>query len=247
MRLNRFIKALIIISGIFLVADAAAMLFMFSFNYGIAFTFILGAALLAFGFLFDNIRKIKWLFSLILSALAIAAALLAFLAIFGRCDSADYHEDAVIVHGAGISDKTVSVQLAKRLDKAAEYSKANTRAVIVVSGGMGPEENITEACAMKKYLIDKGVPENRIITENSSHSTYTNLVCSKELLDRHFDGCAYRVLLITSDYHIFRASLIAKRLGMNCSHLHSGIEWYTFPMRYLRECAAIAKYLLLRS
>ena len=113
-------------------------------------------------------------------------------------------------------------------------------AVMIVSGGQGAQETVTEALAMERYLIEKGISANRIIREEYSVSTRTNLNNSKKILDEIFDY-DYSVALITSDYHVYRASEYAQSAGLNCNHAHADIEWYSAPMRYLRECAAIIK------
>lgn len=112
--------------------------------------------------------------------------------------------------------------------------------MIVVSGGQGPQESITEALAMERYLIGHGVPSDRIIKEEASTSTYTNLLYSKAILDEYFKG-QYRSVIITSDYHIYRAADISDDLGLYSSHIHGSTVWYEAPIRYFREILAIVK------
>lgn len=101
----------------------------------------------------DGIGKI--LKFAIIIAFLIWFILLSFIAIYGKVDNVIYKEDAVIVLGCGIRGKNVSAILSYRLDKAVEYYRKNQNAVIVVSGGQGPQEEITEAEAMERIFNTK--------------------------------------------------------------------------------------------
>ena len=164
-----------------------------------------------------------------------------FLAIYGSRDTADYTENTVIVLGCGIRGERVSVGLAKRLNKAAEYHKNNPDAVIIVSGGQGPQEDITEALAMKRYLVDKGIDESKIIMEEKSTSTITNFRYSREIMER--EGLSLSsVVFVTNAYHVYRAAAYAKDEGfLEVNHLGTDIIWYTIPMNYMREMLAVMK------
>lgn len=164
-----------------------------------------------------------------------------FLAVYGKTDNATYNEDAVIVLGAGVKGEYVTPLLAYRLLKAVDFSKRNPNAVIIVSGGQGPDEDISEALAMERYLIARGVPPEKIIKEDASTSTYENLLFSKEILDSIF-GDSYKVTVVTNDFHIFRAAGIAGKLGLTATHLHSNTKWSTMPLNYTRECLALVKF-----
>jgi uncharacterized SAM-binding protein YcdF (DUF218 family) len=148
------------------------------------------------------------------------------------------------VLGAGIRGERVTHMLSYRLDKAAQYSENNPQAIIVVSGGQGPQEDITEALAMERYLIDKGIPKEKIIKEEVSTSTYENLLFSKELLDVLFEE-PYETVVITNDFHIYRATKIAEKIGLTASRYHAKIDWYSIPRNYSRECIAIFKFWIL--
>lgn len=231
-------------AGVLLIADAAAMAFIVNFNAGIIFTALLGAVLAGIGAFFNRIKKIKWLSACFAAAFLMLAALLTFITVYGQNDTADYREEAVIVLGAGLRGEQVSSQLARRLDAAVSYCGKNPEAVVVVSGGQGADEDITEALAMERYLTEMGIPASRIIREEASDSTHTNLANSKAILDEKLSG-AYRVTVITSNYHIYRASMTAQALGLDCTHVHSGIAWYSIPVSFLRECAAVIRLWLL--
>jgi len=163
-----------------------------------------------------------------------------FLAIYGNRDNAQYNEDLVIILGAGIRNNQVSPSLAQRLDKAVEYHRKNPRAVLIVSGGKGTQERISEALAMEQYLITKGIPAEQIIKEEKSTSTYENFLFSKELLKQKFpQGCL--TVFITSDFHIYRAEKMARSTGITARRIGANTVWYTIPANYLREMLAVIK------
>ncbi len=119
-------------------------------------------------------------------------------------DSIDY----AIVLGAGLIGDQVSERLKIRLDTAYLTLKDNDLPIIV-SGGKGANELISEAEAMKRYLVEKGIKKDRIILEDQSTSTYENLKFSKALIPEESKS----ILIITSDFHMYRAKMIGRRLG----------------------------------
>lgn len=120
--------------------------------------------------------------------------------------------DTMIVLGAKVNGTEISNTLKLRLDKAIEYYNKHKSVNIIVSGGQGNDENITEALAMKNYLISNGVNSNNIIEENKATTTLENIIYSKKILDNMNNKG--KVLIVTSDYHLFRGRLIASILGI---------------------------------
>ena len=239
-------KILIITLGGIVFLDAVVVSFLQNSNVGLFMTYALGLFLVLFGVFFDKLleKTPAWLKISFLSAVGGAGAFLCVLFIYGDCDNVTYSEDAVIVLGAGIRGEEPTETLAKRLDVALEYHKKNPHAVIVVSGGQGHNEDITEALAMERYLVAAGVSADKIIKEERSTSTAENFAYSKELLDSHFDG-EYSVAFITNDFHIMRAALAASRCGYTgATHAHSSTVFYTVLPNTLRECLAFVKYLV---
>ncbi len=242
-----------IIQYFFLIIGASAVLYSLLMLHIIIYTdsiiilLSVGTALVAIGALCPVIGKRAYV-TIPLYALffAVILALLCavFLIIYGQFDSATCSEDAAVILGCGLDGEEVTPQLARRLDAAVEYHASNPDAVIVVSGGQGPNEDITEALAMEKYLLDSGIPKEKIIKEGASTSTSENLAFSKEILDEHFDG-EYTVTLITSEYHIYRASRLALREELNFTRLHGRTPLWELPMRCFRELMAIVRTLWL--
>lgn len=167
----------------------------------------------------------------------------AFLQIYGKSDNARGSEDAVIVLGAGLRGEKVSNALRYRLDSAYEFLVGNPGSVVVVSGGQGNGETITEAEAMYRYLVKRGIDGKRIIREDKSTSTFENFTFSKKLLDENL-GDSYTTVFVTNDFHVFRAEQIGKIAGLSPTHIGAELDWYIFMPCTLRECLAVIKFII---
>lgn len=238
---------LLVTAGIVISANGIFLLVSSNFNLGIALICLLGIMLLMWGIFYDKIReKTKsgvWrvVKAAVISLLCAEILLVGFVCVYGQFDNADYSEDAVIVLGAGIRGDKVTLPLKMRLDKAVEYHKKNPEAYIVVTGGQGLQETVTEAYAMEKYLLANGVDKSVIIKEERATSTNENMRFSKQLLDPLFEG-NYKTVVITNNFHIYRGVYIAELEGFkNVTHIHAGLQWYNILPCYLRESLAILK------
>jgi uncharacterized SAM-binding protein YcdF (DUF218 family) len=153
--------------------------------------------------------------------------------------------DYIIVHGAGLSGDKPTPLLRGRIDKAVElWERQQRRGLFVVSGGQGDDEVVSEAEAMRNYLTEeRHIPEACILMENRSTTTMENLMFSKEIMDRHSGSAprAYRAALVTSDYHVFRASEYAHRIGLNADGVGSRTRGYYWPTAFIREFVAISR------
>ena len=239
--MKKTVKILSIIAGGLLLANAALLLIISNLNLGMIPVAGLGAVLVAYGVFFDNLPFKKIISAVLAVGIVAILAFGSFLAIYGSHDTADYTEQTVIVLGCGIRGERVSVGLAKRLNKAAEYHGKNPEAMIIVSGGQGPQEDISEALAMKRYLVEKGIPEEKIIMEDRSTSTITNFRYSREIMEK--EGMSPdSVVFVTNAYHVYRAASYAGDEGFeDIAHLGTDIIWYTIPMNYMREMLAVVK------
>lgn len=228
--------------GALLLADGLLMTLIANFNIGIVPVYGLGAVLIVYSVFYEKIKWRKLVTGVIAFGISVLLIFGSFLAIFGSNDNADYTEQTVIVLGCGIRGDRVSVGLAKRLNKAYEYHLKNPDATIIVAGGQGPQEDIPEALAMKRYLVDKGVPEEKIIMEDKSTSTIENFRFSYDIMFEKNLPTHYSVVLVTNAYHVYRASEYAEAEGFKeIKHLGTDIIWYTIPMNYMREMMAVVK------
>lgn len=238
--MKKAVKIISILCGTLLLGNTALMLVIANLNFGLLPVAMLGAVLLIYGIFFEKLPFRKFISGILAFGMAVIIAFTSFLAIYGRNDNATYNEQTVIVLGCGIRGERVSVGLAKRLNKAYEYHLQNPDAVIIVSGGQGPQEDIPEALAMKRYLTQKGVNEEKIIMEDKSTSTITNFKFSHEIM-KEKGLPENEVVFVTNGYHVYRAASYAKAEGLTVTHLGTDIIWYTIPMNYLREMLAVLK------
>ena len=197
-------------------------------------------ALGLYGWFFKRLIKMRWLTITIAAMFISVLGFSAFLAVYGRRSTADYTEDVVLVLGGGIRQGEVRPTLQMRLDRALAYHRNNPNALIIVTGGTGHGQYISEASAMARYLISNGVPEGQIILEEAAHSTYTNMYFSREKIDTHFDRPP-RAVIITSDFHMFRSARFADKLGIDAVIYPAGTPWLGKPFYYVREVAAVVK------
>lgn len=144
----------------------------------------------------------------------------------------------VIVLGSGLIGRRVPPLLASRLDKGIEVAAAQKPpAVIIPSGGKGPDEEISEADGMAAYLRDHGVDSSRILEEDQARNTRQNLEFSQKLLpDPHT-----HVFVVTNNYHVFRAAMLTKQLGIDATVVGAKTAGYYVPSAFLREFAAVLK------
>lgn len=159
----------------------------------------------------------------------------------GRTDEPEKTE-YVLILGARVKGDTVSLSLKNRLDRGVDVLTRFPESKAILSGGQGPGEELPEAEAMKRYLVARGISENRLILEQKSTDTYENMVFSKQVLkDQGTDPFTASVTLITNDFHMLRAKMLAKRAGMNVTGYSAHTPEFTIPKAYSRELAALFK------
>ncbi len=154
--------------------------------------------------------------------------------------------DAVIVLGCGLDGDQPSQTLADRLDSTLTLlTHLPDDVPVVVSGGQGADEAVSEAQAMETYLTERGVPQERILKEERATSTQENLRYSVTLLEDY--GYPHQsVTLVTSGFHMCRASFLANRAGLQIVYCYSApLADYLKPTYYLREYVAFVKSFLL--
>ena len=151
--------------------------------------------------------------------------------------------DFIVVLGSGLQEgDRVPPLLASRLDRGLRVYRAldahrTTSPVVIVSGGKGSDERISEAEAMARYLVERGLPGDRVVREDRSRTTGENLAFSRAIMERSRPG--YRCIIVTSNYHVFRAAMIARRLGVNGQVTGARTAGYYWPSAMLREFAAV--------
>ena len=126
----------------------------------------------------------------------------------------DVGRDYLIVLGAAVYKDQPSLTLVRRLEGTLQYLNEHPDTVAIVSGGMGKGETVTEAQAMHDWLIAHGVPEERVVMEPKATSTLENLKFSFDIIRERGDEPQGNVAIVSSAYHLYRAKLMAKNLGV---------------------------------
>ncbi|WP_405854943.1 YdcF family protein [Streptomyces sp. NBC_00090] len=149
----------------------------------------------------------------------------------------------VVVLGSGlIGGRRVPPLLASRLDRGRQvYEKLAARGgdapVLITSGGRGPDEELPESHAMADYLVERGFPAGAVVREDRSRTTEENMLFSKELMERDRPGSS--CVIVTNDFHAFRAALTARRAGVDGQVVGSPTAAYFWPSATIREFAAV--------
>lgn len=160
-----------------------------------------------------------------------------------RCNPKDC-VDVIIVPGAALRGSRPSPFLASRLERALElWHEQGCCAHIVVSGGQGSDECVSEASAMHRYLAERGVPDGLIIDENHSTTTKENMRYSRQLIEEHL-GAGMRVAVVSTDYHLPRCAMFAASEGLDAVSVGASSAHRAWSRGYIREAAALTRAIL---
>lgn len=154
--------------------------------------------------------------------------------------------DYVIVLGAQMRESGPSVIYRYRLEKAYQYLTENPDTICITTGGVGVNENISEGMGGKKYLVSLGIPESRILAEETSKDTGENIQNALLLIEA--DGAEeddFSIGIVTNGFHVFRGVQIARK---NTNARVCGIAAYMqprfIPNNMVRECFGIIRDLI---
>ncbi|WP_311409634.1 YdcF family protein [Lancefieldella parvula] len=172
--------------------------------------------------------------------------------------------DYIIIHGAGLDGPRPTPLLAGRINKALElWNKQHQHGKFVVSGGQGADEVVSEAQAMRDYLLEKDVPLDAILMEDKSTTTWENLKYSIGIINNDWTASAnttsvdtsassgsfaastigtdFTTAVVTSDFHVFRCAEYAHNLGLKADGIGSHTKGWYWPTAFIREFIAITK------
>ena len=172
--------------------------------------------------------------------------------------------DYIIIHGAGLDGPRPTPLLAGRIDKALElWNKQHQHGKFVVSGGQGADEVVSEAQAMRDYLLEKDVPLDAILMEDKSTTTWENLKYSIGIINNDWTAAAgaisadasafssssaastisadFTTAVVTSDFHVFRCAEYAHNLVLKADGIGSHTKGWYWPTAFIREFIAITK------
>ncbi|MBR4744302.1 MAG: YdcF family protein [Oscillospiraceae bacterium] len=155
-----------------------------------------------------------------------------------------FDREYVLILGSQINkDGSLTKLLQGRTDRALEFAKMQREAggpdpVFVPSGGQGPDEVTSEAEAMRRYLLEAGVPEERILPEDRSANTYENLRNSCALIREREGERDPKIAFSTTNYHVFRAGMLAWSQGIRAEGIGSRTKRYFWINAFVREFIA---------
>lgn len=222
-------------------------------------TLILGLSLLTFE-LFKHLTDLDQLHWLVQGLATAADGLLAYYfflfinfltaSILYNLHRPAFNQDYIVTLGAGlIKGRKVSPLLSRRIQAAMAFAQkqeglTGKYPTLIVSGGQGPDEQVSEAFAMAEAAIQMGCPPERVLLEEQSTTTFENFTCTKALLQtlspegRSPDTGRPRIAFATNNYHLLRAGIFAKKAGLAATGIGAKTAGYYLPNGFLREFAA---------
>ena len=220
--------------------------------FGIAVTAALTAAFIFYG-RFTGCLRTLWNVTAGMAVLSIAAVLLILFVVYSAIVSAfmiraandkpETNDTTLVVLGCKVRNGEPSRMLRKRLDAAYDYLIGYNSVKVVVSGGKGDDEVISEAECMKAYLVKRGIAPERIYMEDRSVNTDENLRFSQEIIQR--EELSTNITIVTDGYHQYRAEMIAKKQGIDTvSNISADTSWYLVPTYWTRDLIGIGYYFI---
>lgn len=165
--------------------------------------------------------------------------------LYGSHDHVRGEPQVMVILGCQVKSWGPSILLQDRLDKALDYWEDNPNITIVVSGGQGPDEHISEAQAMYDYLVEHGVEEEQILQEDQSHNTIQNLTYTIELLTEEGYDTTSDMVVVSNGFHLTRVRMLWERVCGTDDNLSTLAAPSTHvPSRlkmYIREPLALVK------
>ena len=247
-------KYLFAIFGTVLIVNIVLLIFMYGFSVFRLLLGIAGLSMMIISFKIENVLKLlrglpKWFFFFLKIVLCIfvcsflfVESLIIYTIYDTRRKTIENEVDYVIILGCQVYGTNPSIALHNRVFAASKYLQKYQNVKVIVSGGQGSGEYISEAEAMKRLLMHRdGISEDRILMEERSTSTTENLRFSNDL----YNIVDKNIIIVTSDYHIFRSLRVAKRLNYkSIDGIASRSSRLHLPGYLLREYFSVMYYAL---
>jgi len=251
--MNKFIYYTLMLIGILGVLDTILVGIYVGMDVGVLFPGAAGIVILAYVYMRLRVRKGKPVISslstrrvvLVLAFLSILVfTSVETLIISGAVSDNEVKTEHVIILGGGLKGDRVTPVLHERLLKGLEYLRRYPDADVIVSGGRGFGNKITEAEAMESFLAAEGIARDRIIREDRATSTMENFLYSRELLQKSGEADMGSITVVTSDFHMLRSKLLARRAGFEPYGITSITPASVKVNCYIREFFALVKSFL---
>lgn len=153
------------------------------------------------------------------------------------------HQHYILVLGSGLlNGETVTPLLAGRIDRAIQVFRRQKKnpPFLILSGGQGDDERVSESYAMKQYALSQGIDERYLLMEDQSKNTYENMLFSKQLIEEREGSLHHlRILFSTTNYHVFRAGIYANQVKLQANGIGAPTKFYFWLNALLREFIAI--------
>ena len=185
-------------------------------------------------YIYDFLESLIYLIVTYLECIFIATIIVAIKSIKKKIA---FNKDYMIILGCQIKkDGTLTPLLKGRVDRAIEFRNEQLKdtgkdLIFVPSGGKGNDEIISEAEAMKKYLLKQGIKSKNILVENKSKNTYENIKFSNDLINNKKANICFS----TTNYHVMRAGLTATEQGLKVEGIGSKTKFYFWINAFIRE------------
>jgi len=235
----------------FLIANGLTMVRKEGRSLGNLLSLLTGLAIIGMAILVNALRRSFSYFGelasdvMILLCVYVSFVFVCFLAyafLYGRV-AARGDVDFVLMLGSGlIGGERVPPLLASRLRKGLEIhdrqvARGGQAPVLLTSGGQGPDEKLPEATAMARWLVEHGAPATHVREEDRSRTTRENMDFSREIMTAAKPD--YICVVVTNNFHAFRAAMTARKAGVNGQVLGSPTAAYFWPSATIREFVAV--------
>ena len=191
----------------------------------------------------------KWatrIFTVLLSAGLLVVGITEAVIIHSSFGDPEEPVDYMVVLGAKVNADGPSVSLWDRICGAYTYLEEHPDVIAVVSGGRGTDEPITEAECMYRELVSLGIDPHRIWIEDEATSTWENLRFTLDLIEEKTGQRPGKLGVLSSEYHLFRASLFAKACDVEFVGIPAVTSrWGQRINHFMREVAGVWHYLIL--
>ncbi|NLB19253.1 MAG: YdcF family protein [Clostridium sp.] len=192
-------------------------------------------------------KILRWILFILISLFIVTFIILEGLIYYHGHKKPEKEADILIILGARLYGEKPSPALMRRIDAGYTYLTQFEDSLVIVSGGTGDGAPISEALAMKRELMNRGIDEARILLEDQSTNTYENITFSQKILEMNQaklpkDEITFGV--VTNSFHVFRGKLIAMQAGLDAVGIPAKTPPTTRLKGYVREYFGILKYFL---
>ena len=242
------LREVFLILGVVLIVETLIISTLSNYNLGVILPAFFGVPLVFLAFMLPKMEHgfllfLKWMIALCYAVAIGIFFVCGFLMIRAASEGEHVEADAIIVLGAAVHGDKVTWVLENRLNTAMEYMEEHPKTICIVSGGQGAGETVTEASAMKQYMVERNMDPSRIFTEEKAKNTKENFEYSKVIIDEKLGNNA-RIAFVTTNFHVFRAGQVARAQGVNAVGIPAEDVWYLRLNNFLRECVGICVYAL---